>query len=124
MDRQSYSEDTKAAVMAAMLAGQSVSEVAKAYGIPRGTVCYWSAQMDRSAYQSCPSTKKEIGDLILAYLKVTLETLAVQQRVFADEKWLRLQPASELAVLHGVSADKAIRLLEALAESGEEPGGP
>lgn len=121
MARQSYSEETKAAVMAAMLAGQSVSEVARAYNIPRGTVARWSQQVDRSGYETDRNTKKEIGDLILAYLKTTLQTLAAQQRVFADEKWLRQQPASELAVLHGVSADKAIRLLEALAESEEHP---
>lgn len=109
--------------MAALMAGQSITEVAKAYKIPRGTVSYWSAQADRPLDQADPSTKKEIGELILGYLKVTLQTLAVQQTVFADQDWLRKQPASELAVLHGVSADKAIRLLEALSgDDDAEPG--
>jgi transposase-like protein len=122
MGRRRYSEETKAAVMAALLAGQSIAEVAEAYNIPQGTVAYWSAKMDRPLDQGDPSTKKEIGDLILEYLRVTLRTLAEQQRVFADAKWLKLQPASELAVLHGVSADKAIRLLEALSADDRTDG--
>lgn len=104
--------------MAALLAGQSVSEVAKAYNIPRGTVGRWSSECERPI-ETNRNTKKEIGGLILDYLRQVLATLTAQQQVFGDESWLRKQPASELAVLHGVSADKAFRLLEAFKSEPE-----
>ena len=113
MARQTYDDHTKAAVMAALLAGQSISQVAEQYNIPRGTVAVWSAQTDRS--QPVANTKKaELGDLIVEYLRETLTTLTEQQRHFRDKAWLKQQPADQLAVLHGVSADKGIRLLAAL----------
>lgn len=113
--RQEYSPETKAAVMAALLAGQSVSQAAKAYSIPRGTVGRWSAEIETERYRK----KAEIGELLIEYLKEGLTTLREQVKVFRDEAWLKEQSASELAVLHGVIADKQIRLLEALAD--EDP---
>jgi len=118
--RRSYSDEQKAQVIAALLAGQSVREVARAYHIPHSTVAGWSAAASRPRAND-PNTKKEIGDLILEYLREVLTTLIAQQRVFRDEGWLKQQPASEAAVLHGVLADKGIRLLEALADDGDAP---
>lgn len=118
MARQTYDDHTKAAVMAALLAGQSISQVAEQYQIPRGTVAVWSAQTDRS--QPVANTKKaELGDLIVEYLREALTTFAEQQRHFRDKAWLNKQPADQLAVLHGVAVDKAVRLLAALEP--EEP---
>ena len=45
-----HSEEVKAAVMQALLAGQSISSAAKEYNIPRGTVADWSSRL--------PSDKK------------------------------------------------------------------
>lgn len=121
MARRSYSDEQRAAVMAALLAGQSVREAAATYHIPHSTVAGWSASMNRE-HPTDPNTKKEIGDLILEYLREVLITLVAQQKVFRNESWLQRQPASEAAVLHGVLADKGIRLLEALAgDESEEP---
>ena len=119
MGRRSYSNEQKAQVIAALLAGQSVREVAKTYKIPPSTVAGWSLAHNAPDPMD-PSTKKEIGVLILDYLREVLTTLVAQQEVFRDATWLRQQPASEAAVLHGVLADKAIRLLEAMAPDGSE----
>ena len=114
-----YEPQLKAQVMAALLTGQSVSSVAREYSVPRTTVINWRDQAGPTVLDNCPTAKKEIGDLLLIYLRTAIVTLTVQQRVFADEDWLKKQPASELAVLHGVTADKAIRLLEALGGDDE-----
>lgn len=116
---QSYSDETKAAVMAALLAGQSINSVAREYKIPKGTVSDWN----RKAHERVgpePTQKREIGALLLEYLQTNLATLRKQSEVFSDEKWLKRQSASELAVLHGVLADKTIRLLEAVSVGQEE----
>lgn len=113
-----YSDETKAAAMAALLTGQSVSQVARDYDIPKGTVSAWKTRGGRvNATQ-----KKEIGDLILDYLCTNLTTLRAQAEFFRDEKWLARQSAESAAVLHGVMTDKAIRLLEAMAKNAPEPG--
>lgn len=121
-----YTPEQKAAVMAALLTGQSVTRCSEEYNIPRGTIAKWSAKLDRSSgvsntissadeAKSIQTTKSQIGLLLLQYIEASIQTLIAQQSVFNDEKWLRLQPASELAVLHGVIADKTAKLLEAMA---------
>jgi transposase-like protein len=47
-----YSEEIKAAVMAALLTGQSVSEVAKEYKIPEGTIYSWKSRQNISEGKS------------------------------------------------------------------------
>lgn len=119
-----YSDQIRAQALAALLAGQSFAEVARSFSIPIGTLKSWKSRYGDAANAvdaADATTKKErIGTLLLDYLVTTLETLTAQQRVFADEAWLKQQSAGELAVLHGVSVDKAVRLLEGLAD-GNDP---
>ena len=115
--RKVHSAETKAAAMAALLAGQGVSEVARQYDhLPSSTVSRWRADARREAGLS-----DNVGELLLGYLTANLETLQSQAVFFRDSEWLRDQPAGELAVLHGVMTDKAVRLLEALEGSGVQP---
>lgn len=115
-----YSDQLKAQCIAALLAGQTPSEVSRAFGVPIGTLKSWKFRQRNESVATVATEKRErIGDLLLDYLTVTLETLTAQQRVFADEAWLKTQSAEELAVLHGVSVDKAVRLLEGLADESE-----
>lgn len=118
MKRQ-YSDEIKAQVMAALLTGQSVSQTAKAYNVPEGTIKVWKMRSgdDVEPVTSNATEKREqMGALILDYLAENLVTLKKQLRIFCNEEWLKKQSASELAVLHGVIADKSFRLLDALAE--------
>ena len=111
-----YKDETKAAVMAALLAGQSVSSIAREYDIPKTTVSRWK----NSGIPISGTQKTEhIGELLVKYLETNLEALSVQAEQFKDHDWLRKQTASDAAVLHGVMTDKAIRLLEALSKSSE-----
>ncbi|MBI4916861.1 MAG: helix-turn-helix domain-containing protein [Acidobacteria bacterium] len=118
-----HEDQTKAAVLAALLSGQGVSEVARKYNIPKQTVSQWKHTMlpATSLEELSERTQVRFDELLATYLAETLTTLAAQQRHFRDPEWLKKQPAHELAVLHGVSADKAIRILEAAeaATSGE-----
>jgi len=111
MSRTHYSEETKAAVMAALLQGQSVSAVADAYEIPISTVSNWK---NRNVAFVSDEKKEEIGDLLLQYMHVTLETMIEQVKHFRDREWLGKQSAESLAVLHGVQTDKLMKMLEAL----------
>jgi len=116
-----YSDQIKAQALAALLAGQAPAHVAATFGIPVGTLKSWkSRQKNGDAVATVATEKRErIGELLLEYLVETIETLKAQQQVFRDKDWLLKQSASEAAVLHGVSVDKAVRLLEGLADQGD-----
>lgn len=118
-----YSDQVKAAALAALLAGQSPSEVARAFGIPAGTLKSWKSRQLRGESVATVATdsRERIGQLLLAYLETTLETLKAQQEAFRDKAWLLKQSAAEVATLHGISVDKAVRLLEGLADQDDAP---
>lgn len=120
-ERATYDEATKAAVMAALLTGQSVSEIAKQYNINPATVRSWkSRQLNGESVAFVATEKREqIGELLIDYLHAMLKTLKVQAEQFGDKEWLKKERADSLAVLHGVSVDKAVRLLEALGGDGD-----
>lgn len=117
-----YSEQLKAQALALLMAGEAPARVAATLGIPIGTLKSWkSRQRNGEGVATVATEKRErIGELLLDYLEVTLETLKQQQLVFRDVDWLKKQSAAEVAVLHGVGVDKAIRLLEGLAD-GDDP---
>lgn len=106
-----YSDETKAAVMAALLAGQSIGSIAREYNLPKSTISRWK----NSDVPQNGTQKKQIADLITDYLRANLEALRAQAVMFSDHQWLAKQTASDVAVLHGVMTDKAIRLLEAFS---------
>lgn len=108
-----HSDETKAAVMAALLAGQGVSEVAAAYHLPHATVSRWAATIRPQLDEVGRKKGVDFDHLIGTYLEEILVTLTIQVQHFRQLPWLEKQPASELAVLHGVLADKGFRLLEA-----------
>lgn len=118
--RAKYSQETKAAALAALLEGQAIHKVASDFKLPEGTVKAWRSRMKGAATETRAATenREEIGELLVGYLHANLTTLRAQQVVFADPAWLRQQNAADLAVLHGVMTDKAIRLLEALGTAG------
>lgn len=123
---EAKSQATRDAVIAALLEGQSVSAVARTYKISRQAVQRWR---DRAGIDRTPVVQEKldvIGDLTVDYLRETLTTLQFHQTtIFRDPAWLKTQSAEDLAVLHGVAADKAYRILEALdaaAERADDPG--
>jgi len=119
-----YSPETKAAALAALLAGQGVSEVAATYKLPSGTVKSWLNRLKVATPVASVASEERaaIGDLLTGYLTETLAALRAQSKVFADPAWLKQQTAADAAVLHGVMTDKSVRLLEALgAESPLQP---
>jgi len=120
-NRRAHAKEVKAAVLAALLAGQDIETVAKHYKLPIGTVKGWkSKQRGEQPISTTPAQKADVGELLLDYLREGLATLKLQQTtLFRNDAWLMKQGASEMAVLHGVIADKCVRLLEAM--SGEGP---
>ena len=116
MSKRTYTEETRAAVIAALLAGQSVSHVAKEYNMPAGTVKAWKSREINNQDTNSVATQKKgaLGDMILGLLEEELISLQAMSRAFRDADWLRKQNAADAAVLFGVMQDKAFRKIEAL----------
>jgi transposase-like protein len=124
VSRREYSNEEKAAVLAALLEGQAISYVAKEYKIPEGTIKAWRSRIASETSAVATERKQRIGDLLIEYLEANLTTLRIQQEgVFRNESWLLNQEAAQLATLHGVATDKAVRLLEALGSAADEEEG-
>lgn len=121
MARQQYDDATRTAIMAALMAGQAVNEVAREYNIPASTVRNWKSAVKLEGAVD-QEQRYEIGDMLLVYLREILDALRKQAIHFGKATWLDSQNAADLAVLHGVSADKALRIIEALAGDGKDSG--
>ena len=118
MARASYSDEVKAQAMAALLAGQSINAVSRQYNIPKGTIGSWKDRdIDNVAKNA--TQKESLDNLLFSYVEESIKTLKAQVIIFRDESWIKRQSASELAILHGVITDKAIRLLEAAAQAND-----
>ena len=108
-----------------MLAGQRVTEVARQFALPHSTVSRLKASLPADKLDEVGRKKGEdFNELIGDYLKETLTTLTEQAKFFRNENWLYKQDAAELAVLHGVQADKSFSLLEAIERAAEAKADP
>jgi len=117
-------DDVRAAIMAALLAGQGVSETAETFQIPQQTVSDLKKLIDpylerigRGSVQ-----KLEIGEKVLNVLDTQLQALQAIAEGIKAASYIEKQPASEIAVLYGVIADKAFRILSALEPEPQPTG--
>ena len=108
----------KAAVIADLAQGHSVRRTAKKFDLPMGTVSSWSAELQRS--DQIQAIKKELGALILDYVRENLVTLTEQARYFRERSFLDRSDAQALAYVHGISADKVVRILEQIAPTDDD----
>lgn len=109
-----YSTDEKAAALADIyLLGPGA--VSAKYGIPRSTLSTWQETFE---IVHDPIVKKSsIEALAMNYLEASLQALSAQAYVASQPEYIERQPAGELAILHGVMADKSVRLLDALGSA-------
>lgn len=114
MTKRPHDPEIRAAVVAALLAGQSVSQVAREYEIPKGTVSAWKR---RGVARDATQKTEGVGALLLELLEANLRGLIAASALLQDEAWLREQGAAELGTLLGITHDKTVRMLEAMDRS-------
>jgi len=101
--------------MAALLTGQTVAQVATTYHLDKSVVSRWRRKIDPEQLQRVATEKGETLEwLLLDYVQTNLRTLKAQSIEAGRAQYVQKQSASELAVLHGVLADKTVRILAAL----------
>lgn len=114
MRGKAHSDETRAAVISALLEGQGVTEVADRYKLDKSVVSRWKNELAPEQLQQVSTEKRErLADLIERHLRTSLESAAGIAAKVNDETWIAKQNASDVAVLYGVLTDKSIRILEA-----------
>jgi transposase-like protein len=115
-----HSDETRAAVLAALLTGQSVTAVSLEYKLSHATVISWRDAAGLGSTRVQPKIHADIGELVLAHVRASLLALETQAGVACDAAWLKRHSPADLAVLFGVISDKSHRILAAL-ESTDQP---
>lgn len=119
-----HDPQTKAAVIAALLAGQGVSQVASEFGLSKSVVSRMKQEISPQQLEQIGTQKKErLIDLIEKHLSASLKGATKIAEQASNNDWRNKQPADSLAVFYGVLSDKSIRLVEiagrVFAENGQ-----
>lgn len=109
------SDEVRAAIMAALLAGQGVSEISENFDMPQQTVSDLKRVLENEFGSF--GAKKEISEQILELLGTQLNALKSIAGNVGRPEYVEKQPASEIAVLYGVISDKAFRIVSAIRTS-------
>jgi Transposase. len=119
----------RAEAVAAVLAGASMAQVARQYGVSKGTLGTWLAQDEivRTVRTTQP-TREEREDsmraLLVDLVAQHVVTLTAELQATARLEWLENQSAADLAQLVVAQRDTLIRLLAGLfppADQHEQP---
>ena len=105
-----------------IIARESQREIAEQNGISEGSISNIKARylLDFERLKNTAPDADSVLPLVTNLLTQSLVTLTVQLEQFGDKDWLATQSAGDLAILHGVIADKTLRLLAA-AQRPVEP---
>lgn len=120
MTGRAIPDETKVAALADLVRGHSVTQVASRYHLDRKTVYRWRSEDPELAPRFRQDIKEDVSEAVAALLKTQLSTLVAQLAVVSDPEWLKTQSAQGLAILHGVIADKTVRILESIAPDAPE----
>lgn len=115
--------EVKAQIVAAILEGQGVNEVADKYKVSNATVSRLKKALEEDVSdvtKDCNEKNKPIADLVIAHLKASLNAASNIANIANQPDWLSKQDAAELGAFYGILSDKAVRILEALEASGED----
>lgn len=117
MTRTKIADEVKAAALADLVL-MSPAAVAAKYQLNPKTVSVWKVRELPATLEMATEVvvqkKHVIAALALSYLEASLNAQIAQAYVASNPNYINRQPAGELAILHGVLADKSLRLLEAL----------
>jgi len=116
---KAHPPELKAIVLASLAAGTSPAEVARQFELDLSTISRWGKQIPQVLQAVATQKKRDFGDMLGSYLEELIKTAVEQQKHFRDKEWLQRQNAADIAVLHGVSIDKGIRLFEAANRAQE-----
>jgi transposase-like protein len=119
-----HSPELRAQVVATVLAGASIAQVAGQYKLDKGLVSRWvQAEGLQPVATEQGARARDLGELILELIADHVTTIQAQLQAAARPDWLEKQSASELAQLVAVERDTTLRLLAGLRPVDNDPAG-
>ena len=117
-----HSSELRAEAVASVTAGEALSEVARRYGISKGTLGNWLAErqigtVGTDQHARAAHLTERLFDLVHAHI----DALSAQLQAATRPAWLEKQSAAELAALVAVERDTTLRLLAGLFPVDVEP---
>jgi len=111
--------ELRAQVVAAVLAGASISALARQYGISKGTIGTWLESDEIRTVRTAERAHDpdSIYEWILDLVAAHVTTIQAQLQAASRPAWLEKQSAAELAQLVAVERDTALRLLGGLQDN-------
>ncbi len=118
-----HSAEVRAQVIAALLAGQGVLEVARQYKLPKQTVSrFKNSCVPDELGRVGPKNRETLDSLLLEAVSANISALTAIADAVSEPEYVSKQPADSVGVLYGILADKAVRFLEAASfGAGDAP---
>lgn len=115
-DGEDKDKAIKAAAQAALLLGQSASQVALQYGLHQSVVTRWQ---DTIITAGAVGRRDRLSDMLMVFIEQELKSLMAISIVTSDEKWIRRQSADQLAHYVAVKSDRLMAMLAAFGRAEE-----
>jgi hypothetical protein len=115
MRGRAIDKQLKTCVCGALLAGLSVSDVARKYNLPKSTVCRFRASLGSELEQVGTDMRRDMEQLLLSHTEENLQALSKMAQHAHDRGWLMKQNAVGVAKFYGVVATYTLRLLESVS---------
>lgn len=106
-----HSPELRAQVVAAIVAGESISQVARRFAIDKSLVSRWAADATVATPHVYARTREELSALIYDAVSATLRSLIARAEATGRADWIAEQSAAELAQLAGTDWDRIIRMV-------------
>lgn len=106
----------RAAVLAALLIGQPVAQVARTYNLPYHTVYQWSKAFDIS---NPIRRRDQLSESLLIFVQREIQSLMAISLITEKEEWVMGQNASEMAQYVAVKTEKLMAILQVFGRAAE-----
>lgn len=113
--RRHHSEEKRAAVIAALLTGQGVTQIARDLKIPAETVSNYKRALTPEQITELNAKRAgRLDDLLFEHLEASFAAQRAILTHVQSPKYIQRQNPADLAVFLGVSNDKTVRILDAI----------
>lgn len=114
MRGKAHSDEIRSAVIAALLSGECVSDVARRMQLPKTTVNRIHTEIAPVKLEQVGAEKAaQMETMIVDYLGANFKALRAICELGSDANYLKRQDADKIALFHAELATRAFRLLEA-----------
>jgi hypothetical protein len=115
MKGKAYPIRLKAQAIAALIAGESPTNVADRLKLPRTSVRNWKLALGpEKLAEVSRNTAGRLDDLLCDYLKENLRSLSAQAVAVRDPEYIEKQSASGIAALYETMSEHALLMIERL----------